>query len=254
MQTGAEFGCNRAAQAGSMEAQMLLGTAYMSGILLPKDATLAAKYLLQAAQQQNVGQDLKISQALAQYFVATFYEQGRGVEQSTRESDSGSSSRPRPMAMIRRNSISGSLYNDGTGGLPKDKAQACQLFSEAADQGHVLAMHNAGYCYQVGVGVAKNLIKAVHYYTKASEAGNARSQHNLAMTYGALGQADKAYFWLRVAQSSGYSENLSLIDAAKGHLSAAEVAQQDQNILAWTSAHKVRQADPPTQHFGKFEP
>lgn len=125
---------DRAADAGSLEARMFLGMSYTSGVGLPKDPTLAFKYLLQAAQQQNVDPDLKGSQALAQYFIARFYEQGIGVEKSHEmaiqflkmAADNGNY--PAQFDL-------GSLYNDGKGNLPMDKAKACQLFQEAADQG-----------------------------------------------------------------------------------------------------------------------
>lgn len=102
-------------------------------------------------------------------------------------------------------------------------------------------MHNAGYCYQVGVGLEKDLDKAILYYTKAAETGDTSSQHNLAMVFGELGKADKAYFWLRVAQASGYEEKQALIDTAKAHLSATEVSQQEQGVLAWLGAHEKKQ-------------
>jgi TPR repeat protein len=45
---------SRAAEAGSFEAQMFLGAAYLSGNGLEKNPSLAAKYFLQVAQRQSV--------------------------------------------------------------------------------------------------------------------------------------------------------------------------------------------------------
>ena len=46
-------------------------------------------------------------------------------------------------------------------GLEKDDAQAFQWFRRAADLGHVTAMNTCGYCYAHGVGVAKNVLRAM---------------------------------------------------------------------------------------------
>jgi TPR repeat protein len=234
----------RAAEAGSLQAQMFLGTAYLSGSGLPKDIVLAGKYLLQVAQRQNVDASDQGSQALAQYFIADMYEHGWGVEKSHEKAiqflqlAANNGNYPAQFDL-------GSLYNDGTGGMPMDKAIACQWFEKAADSGHARAMHNTGYCYQVGSGGKKDSDKAIHYYTLAAELGLTSSQHNLGMLYGVMGNAEKAYFWLRVAQSSGYAEDQSRFDAAKARMSASQLEQQDKAIAAWIETHKTKTAGKP---------
>ena len=226
----------RAADKGSFEAQMVLGTAHRSGTRFPKDDTLAAKYLQLAAEQIEVKPADASARALAQYLLASIYEQGRGVEKSHETAI-------QYLKLAARNGNSGAefdlavLYGDGSGGVAKDRAQACQLFSKAADQGHVRAMHNAAYCYQTGTGVGKDLNTAVQYYTRAAEAGSARSQYNLAMAYGELGKTDKAYFWLRIAQARGFEERAGMVDTAKAQLSPTQVDEQDKEVNAWLSAH-----------------
>ncbi len=231
---------DRAAEKGSLDAQMLLGMAYFSGAKLPKDPQLASKYLLRAAQQEHVDSSLQSSQALAQYFIASMYEQGRGLEESHDKAiqflqlaaNNGSPAAQFDLA---------ALYNDGSVGISVDKVRACQLFQKAADQGYVRAMHNVGYCYQVGIGSKKDDGKAVEYYTKAAEGGSTRSQRNLGILFGQLGQAEKAYFWLRVAESSGDTDekSKSFIATAKEHLTASQVEQQEKEVLEWLNAHKA---------------
>jgi TPR repeat protein len=230
---------DRAAQNGSLDAQILLGAGYLSGTKLPKDPQLASKYLLLAAQQQHVVGRLRSSQALAQYWIASMYEQGSGVEKSHDKAiqflqmaaNNGSSSAQYDLA---------SLYNDGTGGMTMDKTHACELFEKAADQGHAKAMHNAGYCYQAGIGGKKDENKAIGYYTKASETGSTRSERNLGILFGQLGQAEKSYFWLRVAQSSGDAQTKALIDTVKTHLTAPQVEAAEKEVLAWLNAHNAK--------------
>jgi TPR repeat protein len=230
---------DRAAQKDSLDAQMMLGASYLSGTRLPKDPRLASKYLLQAAQQQHVVGDLRSSQALAQYWIALMYEQGNGLDKSHEKAiqflkmsaDNGNSSALYDLA---------SLYNDGSGGMSKDVPHACELFEKAANRGNVKAMHNVGYCYQVGSGGKKDDGKAIEYYTKAAEGGSVRSQGNLGILFGQLGQAEKSYFWLRVAEASGDTEKRSLIDVVKGHLTPSQVEQQDRDVLAWLKSHQAK--------------
>ncbi len=230
---------DRAAAKGSLDAQVLLGMAYFGGTKLSKDPQLASKYLLQAAQQERVDSSLQSSQALAQYFVASMYEQGRGLEKS----------HDKAIQFLQMAANSGSpqaqfdlaaLYNEGTGGFAMDKVHACELFEKAADQGHLRAMHNAGFCYEAGTGGKKDDSKAIGYYTKAAEAGSTRAQHNLGILFGQLGQAEKAYFWLRVAESSGETETKSQIETAKEHLAPSEVQSGESEIAVWLNAHKAK--------------
>lgn len=46
-------------------------------------------------------------------------------------------------------------------------------------QGHADAQNNIGWCYQNGLGVAKDVHEAVKWYRKAAKQGNARSQKKL---------------------------------------------------------------------------
>ena len=111
----------------------------------------------------------------------------------------------------------GLMYSDGVA-TPTDKKRACELYAKAADQGHVAAMNNLGQCYERGEGVDKDLPRAKDFDTKAAEAGNTKAQGNLAIMYGNLGQWDKSYFWLRVAESLGAAENKPAIERVKAKL------------------------------------
>ncbi len=230
---------DRAAQDGSFDAQMLLGAAYLSGTRLPRNPQLASKYLLQAAQQRHLPSALRSPQALAQHWVALMYEQGRGLERSHDKAieflqmaaNNGNSTAQFELA---------ALCNDGAGGMALDKARACSLFQKAADQGHVKAMHNTGYCYQVGVGGRKDANLAIEYYTRAAELGDVGAQKNLGILFGQLGQAERSYFWLRVVESSGEVLR-SLIDVVKTHLSSQQLGATEKDIAAWLESHKANQ-------------
>lgn len=229
----------RAAGQGSLEGQMMLGTAYFSGVKFPKDGAVALKYLLLVADRANPGPDEKSRVALAQLFVASIYEGNRGVEKSSEKK----------VDYLKRSAANGNagaefelgmLYNNGADGLQVDKAQACQLFVEAADQGHVYGMHNAGFCNLTGTGMPVNLTTAAYYYNKAAENGMTSSMHDLGLLYGRTGHHDKAYFWFRLGQVSGFAEKQEVIDEAKAHLTPVEVDEQEKAVSAWVEAHKQK--------------
>jgi len=229
----------RAAEGGSIEARMFLGAAHMSGYGIPKNDGLASKYLLQVADAPDVESKYRGSQALAQYWIAMKYENGRGLEKSHEKAikylqfAANNGNYPAQFDL-------GSLYNDGAGGLPMNKAIACEWFEKAADQGHPKAMHNTGYCYQVGTGGKTDVEKAIHYYSLAAEGGLTNSQHNLGMLYGTQGNAEKAYFWLRIAQSNGYTEDASRFDSVKARMTASQLEQEERDIAVWLDGHKAK--------------
>lgn len=239
----------RAAEAGSVEARMFLGAAYMSGYGLPKNDELSFKYLLEVADAPNpdsptVDSTVRGTQALAQYWISLKYEHGWGTEKSHAKAiqflqeAANNGNYPAQFDL-------GMLYNDGSIGLPMDKALACQWFEKAADQGHNIAMHNTGYCYQIGTRGKIDIDKAIHYYRLAAESGLTISQHNLGMLYGTLGNAEKAHFWLRIAQSNGYAEDASKLDAAKACMTAPQLEQQNTEITTWLNEHKAKTAVKP---------
>lgn len=239
----------RAAEGGSIEARMFLGAAYMSGYGIPKNDEMASKYLLEVADAPgpnapDVDGSIRGSQALAEYWISLKYERGWGIEKSHEKAiqylqmAANNGNYPAQFDL-------GSLYNDGSGGMPMDKALACQWFEKAADQGHLKAMHNAGVCYMNGIGCKADIDKAIHYYTLAAEAGITNSQHNLGIIYGVLGNAEKAYFWLSIAQSNGYAEDASRLDAAKARMTASQAEQQDKETAAWLDGHKAKSAAKP---------
>jgi TPR repeat protein/serine/threonine protein kinase len=74
------------------------------------------------------------------------------------------------------------LYRRGVG-LPKDLRKAVELYQKAADQGNSVAQNSLGYLYEKGTGVTKDLSKAVELYQKAADQGNAVAQTALGYRY-----------------------------------------------------------------------
>lgn len=79
----------------------------------------------------------------------------------------------------------GQLYYLGDKGVQKDIHRAMSYFKEAADngiamaayqmaaeQGHTKAMVNLATCYEMGIGVNRDLSEAYHWYLEASKHGD----------------------------------------------------------------------------------
>jgi TPR repeat protein len=66
----------------------------------------------------------------------------------------------------------GVMYGaDGSFGVPPDHAKAAQLYLQAAQMGNAQAMNQLGYVYSHGIGVPKDIEKAVFWWKKAVAAG-----------------------------------------------------------------------------------
>jgi TPR repeat protein len=72
-----------------------------------------------------------------------------------------------------------------------------------------------GVCYDDGKGVKQNHKKAVEWYTKAAEQGDAQSQYNLAVSYlegeGVKKDEQKAIMLLRQAAEQGDTDAKALL-------------------------------------------
>jgi TPR repeat protein len=226
---------DRAAQKGSQTAQMFLGTSYMSGQKFPKDSTIAARYLQMAAGQGS---------ALAQYFVGMLYRHGSGLEKSDEKA-----AEYLQMAVKQNHSPAeydlGVMYGNGEG-VPQNKGLACDLYEKAADQGHIRAMISLGQCYDLGEGKEKNLVKASEMYTKAATLGDSGAQGKLARLYGEQGDWEESYFWLRVAENAGATQNRPVIDLIKPRLTQSQIDEAETKILQWLKTHPPKsQGSPP---------
>ena len=76
----------------------------------------------------------------------------------------------------------GYRYQNGIG-VKKNLKKAVKWYKAAAKQGNSKAQNNLGYCYQNGKGVKKNPKKAVELFIAATKQGNSNAQNNLANCY-----------------------------------------------------------------------
>ena len=116
--------------------------------------------------------------AFAQYYLALFCEEGRGVQKDIDEAikwygkaeEQGNADAQYRLA---------EFYADGEAG-EKDMTEALKLCRKAAAQGHDGAQLKLGRCYQSGSGVPKNVTEAYVWISLSAENGGAANGRGLA--------------------------------------------------------------------------
>ncbi|KAG9288744.1 hypothetical protein G9A89_004707 [Geosiphon pyriformis] len=65
----------------------------------------------------------------------------------------------------------------------RNSEKAFELYSKAAEAGHLNAQYNLALCYAYGEGMMRNSEKAFEFYSKATEVKHLNVQYNLALSY-----------------------------------------------------------------------
>ena len=91
-----------------------------------------------------------------------------------------------------------SLMLDGKG-VARDPDGACELFMQAAAQGHVKSLNMVGRCYEHGWGRPRDMIAAVEWYRRSAEGGDFRGQYRYGQMLFERGSVADALAWLRLA-------------------------------------------------------
>ena len=96
------------------------------------------------------------------------------------------------------------MYAAGRGVLP-DEVKALVWFRRAAEQGDANAQYNLGVAYETGRGVTQDAAEAVRWFRTAAERGSASAQFALGDLYtrgaGVAQDNVTAYMWLSLAAS-----------------------------------------------------
>jgi localization factor PodJL len=101
-----------------------------------------------------------------------------------------------------------SLYERGAG-VAKDETKAMSLYRNAANAGHIRAMHNLGVLLSARESL-QDYSEAAVWFARAAQAGLTDSQYNLALLYerglGVEQDLSRAYLWYRAAGRGGDKE------------------------------------------------
>lgn len=156
---------------------------------------------------------------VAQYNIALYYEEGKGVEQSYQEMfhymemSAKSGYEPAIMKVAL-------MYKKGYG-VEQDAGKMLYWYEKAVTKGNAFAMLAVAYLYRYGDYIAKDSVKAMEYYRKAVQTGDkgsfAEDSPQLDAMYGIgrmweLGEVgarntSKAIFWFRKAALHNHADS-----------------------------------------------
>ncbi len=101
----------------------------------------------------------------------------------------------------------GNLYKNGNG-VAKDYVKAVHWYRKAANQGFAGAQNNLAVMYEQGLGVPKNISEAAKWFRKAAEQSNAYAQHSIGKLYldgeGVPKNLDEAAKWINRAAEQSH--------------------------------------------------
>ena len=129
------------------------------------------------------------------------------------------------------------MYHHGQG-MDVNYKKAIEWYEKAAEQGNAAAQNNLGLIYTHGNGVDVNYQKAIEWYEKAAEQGNAQAEFNLGSIYQhghGVDQSDSmAMRWYAKADSQGH-------EGAKAEMRAIVISRRAANEHAGLLRFEVGQ-------------
>ncbi|MEJ0061674.1 MAG: tetratricopeptide repeat protein [Alphaproteobacteria bacterium] len=173
-----------AANLGSMEAQTILGAAYLSGDGVQKDIPEALKWIQKSAAQGD---------AKAQHLLGVLYHEGSDVKKDNVKS----------LKWIRKAAEQGlpsAQFSLGTMlskgyGTHRDETSAMEWFHKSANQGYAKAQIMLGIAYHLGKDISKDDILADQWLILAGEK-EARDDLEKSMTPEQIAEAiNRAAEW-----------------------------------------------------------
>jgi TPR repeat protein len=189
-------GVLRAAERNDAVAQMIVGTMYVDGLGVPRDATEGLRWLHKAADQNL---------PLAKADLGVMYENGQGVPMDITEAVKWYREAAAQNSAMAQACL-GDLYDQGRG-VPRDEVEAARLYRLSADQNFAHSQTNLGYMYEHGCVVEWNPCEAVRLYRLAAEQNFAVAQANLGTMYekgcGVRRDLNEAANWYQRAAAQG---------------------------------------------------
>lgn len=170
-----------AASQNIIAAQGSLSFALMNGKGCEKNPKKAFDLIYKAATSTPQCEGEKYFINGAQFFLATYYYEGWGVEKDLSKSFDWAKKSAESGTAAAQNML-GNLYNDGQG-TQKNVDKAIEWYKKAASQKFPKAEYQLGYFYENGIGFEKDYKKAFDYYFDASKKGLPEAQNNLARLY-----------------------------------------------------------------------
>ena len=126
-------------------------------------------------------------------------------------------------------------YIGGMNGVRQNSQKAIEWFNKAIENGNAEAALNLGYVYETGKGVKQDQTEAIKYYTIAAERGLVVAQHRLGNYYftGTTVEKDQvvAVNWYKRAAENGYAAAQAML--GKCYQYGYGVSQDINQAISW---------------------
>ena len=136
--------------------------------------------------------------------------------------------------------------------MPNDTRKAIELWTKAADLGHILSCGSLGDAYNPifdnGMGLEKYWEKSTHYYKIAAKGGHHNARHNLACLEYQAGNRAAAIKHFIIAASMGH--DLALNQVKQAYIRREATKDQFANTLR---AHKDAKDEMKSSHRKAFK-
>ncbi|RVX67016.1 hypothetical protein B0A52_09230 [Exophiala mesophila] len=197
-----------ASKHGHAEAGYRTALCYEFGWGCRVDAAKAVQFYQHAASKNHPGAMLRLGRGCltGDMGLTKRYREGlRWLKRASESADFQYNQAPYDLACLHETGFGPDVF--------KDETYAAQLYTKAADLGHVEANYRLGEAYEYGhLGCPKDAALSIHFYTGAAERGHAPSQMALCAWYmiGVPGLLEKdeteAYEWANRAAQQGLAK------------------------------------------------
>ncbi|EMN4465859.1 sel1 repeat family protein [Aeromonas hydrophila] len=205
----------RAASAGSAEAELWLGKAYLAGKQVPTDPALGRYWLELAASHGSHEAEYQLS--LQQV------DREQQIEWLARAAEGGVTQAWFELAELQHKQ----------GALEQARAS----YARAAQQGHIAAQYTYGEMLRLGQGGKEDYALALKQYRLAAQQGDRMAQYRIGILreegLGAPRNRVHAYAWLSLAATEGMPEAVQARDELEATMTKAEVKQAQKLSEHW---------------------
>lgn len=117
--------------------------------------------------------------------------------------------------------------------MEKNSAKAVEWYRKSAENGNAFAQYNLGLCYEYGTGVTLSKATAAEWYRKAADQGDADAQYQLGVFYengyGVTQDKEQAMQWYKKRLSRAMKAQRTLLTGCR----AAALALPSQQVRHW---------------------
>ena len=192
------------AEAGNVDAMMLLGDCLLKGAGTEADPEAAFRWYSKAAEKGHTPGMVALSNCLV-FGTGAAADPEQAFSWSMKAAEAGDLAGMVNVA---------SCYEEGFG-ISRDSNQTFQWYQRAAEAGYDLGMYHLARCYRDGIGTEADLARTFYWMNKLAQSGNPEGMYNLALmyqyAYGTEETPRMAYLWYRKAADSGFADAMRMV-------------------------------------------